>query len=112
MKKASPELTKIVKIAFHKFDKDKSGTLDLDELEKMLREMCQALGLPECDEKQMKKVLRMIDDSGDGALDFDELMKGIPGVMDWLMVNLGRVKTGDQTSFVDNPNFIHGLGKQ
>jgi hypothetical protein len=110
-KKISKELEQIVTIAFDKYDKDKSGALTEAELSKLLREICGSLNLRECSEEEMQILLHMIDDSGDGEIQCDELLENFAEVMDWLMVNLGKfdIKGSD---IKDNPHFIRGLGKQ
>lgn len=107
----SKELEQIVRIAFDKYDKDKSGALTEVELSKLLREICGSLGIRECSEEEMQICLLMIDDSGDGEIQCEELMENFGEVMDWLMVNLGKFNIKGSV-IKDNPHFIRGLGKQ
>lgn len=107
----SRELEQIVTIAFDKYDKDKSGALTEAELAKLLREICGSLGLRDCSEEEMQILLHMIDDSGDGEIQCDELLENFAEVMDWLMVNLGKFDIKGSV-IKDNPHFIRGLGKQ
>lgn len=107
----SKELEQIVTIAFDKYDKDKSGALTEAELAKLLREICGSLGLRDCSEDEMQILLHIIDDSGDGEIQCDELLENFAEVMDWLMVNLGKFDIKGSV-IKDNPHFIRGLGKQ
>jgi len=55
-----------LKTAFDFFDKDKSGTIDLDEIKQVLG------GGQNCSDKVWKEVVGEIDVNGDGEIDFEE----------------------------------------
>lgn len=58
--------------AFVKYDKDRSGTLDVKELLNLLREE-----IPDTTEKDAQWFLGMVDADGSNTLTFGEYIKGV-----------------------------------
>lgn len=60
----------ILRDAFDRYDKDQSGSIDETEFRRMfLEELCQPLS-----EQQVKDAMRIMDKSGNGLIEFDELL--------------------------------------
>ncbi len=59
-----------LKEAFELFDVDKSGTITIDEIKKILG--CNA---EEIDEAEWKQIVEEVDENGDGEISFDEFQK-------------------------------------
>ena len=55
---------------FNLFDTDKSGTIDIDELGKIM----EVLGI-KCTEKETEAMLRLVDEDKNGSIEFDEFLK-------------------------------------
>ena len=65
-----------LKETFDFFDKDKGGTISMDELQLVLKKLGQKVS-----EKEVRRIIKSIDKNNDGELDFDEfvaMMKKIP----------------------------------
>jgi Ca2+-binding EF-hand superfamily protein len=63
--------------AFEKFDKDKSGELDVNELEAIMKESSAALKIPAPSKADVEKALKMIDKDKSGKIDLNEFCKFI-----------------------------------
>ena len=59
-----------MKIAFNKFDKDGSGSIDREELADLSKELGSELT-----EEQLKNALKDLDLNGDGVIDIDEFAR-------------------------------------
>lgn len=110
-------IEKAVKKAFDKYDADGSGALDRDELGKLLKDMCFFMDLEELGQTKMNNILKFIDESGDGEIDYPELLVHIEKVVETLMVeeNTGPEKGENRDTKVNseaNPRLIKGLGRQ
>merc|ERR1712087_428824 len=69
--------TDVLKLLFNAADKDRSGTIDLQELTDALR----ALGFNFLKEKQIAGIYNRADTNKDGKLDFDEWVIEAPKVL-------------------------------
>mmetsp|Transcript_14604 Transcript_14604/g.41743 ORF Transcript_14604/g.41743 Transcript_14604/m.41743 type:complete len:244 (+) Transcript_14604:89-820(+) len=59
-----------LKDAYKKLDKDYSGSLDFDEMSKLLRK-----GNPDLTTKELQRLFKKIDTNGSGCIDFDEFVE-------------------------------------
>jgi hypothetical protein len=75
------------RISFMRYDFDRSGTLDLGELQMALNEFCIASGSPPLSQPQFFGLVRMFDFDGSGSLDFFEYKM--------LLEQLGGIRTYD-----------------
>ena len=76
MAKLRKVLNKVVCVSntcFTKMDKDKSGSLDIDEIRAGLKEV---IGI-ELSEKELADVMQYIDEDNDGSITFKELDQGL-----------------------------------
>lgn len=114
-------LEKAVKKTFDKYDADGSGALDRDELALLLKDMCNIMHLEEFGQKKMNDILKVIDESGDGEIDFPELVRAIANVIDNLdqedeeeNQKADENQTDSKLNAINktNPNIIKGLGRQ
>jgi hypothetical protein len=112
------ELQKLVKKAFDKYDVDGSGALDYDELNLLINDMCFHLNLPELGMREMNKILDTVDESGDGEVQFEELLEHVETAITQLTTCVANLKmpggedTENEYNPADNPKFIRGLGRQ
>jgi Ca2+-binding EF-hand superfamily protein len=80
----SNSLELVIKKLFITYDTDNSGALDREELSNLLNDMCQHLGLEECGQREMAKIILIVDESGDGEVDFPELVHHVGRVVEAL----------------------------
>jgi hypothetical protein len=112
------ELQKLVKKAFDEYDVDGSGALDYYELNLLINDMCFHLDLSELGMREMRKILDSVDESGDGEVQFEELLEHLETVIAQLttfVANLnilGGEDTENEYNPVDKPKFIRGLGRR
>lgn len=66
-KKMSPEERNRLKEVFDRYDRDKSGSIDIDEL----TDMCTELGA-KVTEEQAKQLMKELDQDGNGTIEFGE----------------------------------------
>ena len=66
---------KVAKEIFNRFDKDKSGFIEKDELRELLITVSKQLNLPILTEKEIEEGLKQLDNNNDGKLQFDEFLK-------------------------------------
>ena len=130
-KKLPKELEIIMKKAFDKYDSDKSGELDPEELRKLQDDISLILGFPPLTQKQAERAIKLIDVDNDGDVQFKELLAGIGQVIDKIFYgpriekkssNEQNEDFSDLENIIDsqfssnkvtiNPNFIRGLGRQ
>lgn len=106
---------RILRNAFDIYDTNRTGALDHKQVVQLLNDMCYSLDQPKMKPPQIKEAKDIIDPDGDGEVTFDELKENVGALNDLLMGNNPNttldVKEGD-TSQIDNPNFIKGLGKK
>ena len=63
--------------AFDKFDKDKSGELDINELETVMKDLSKDLKMDPPSKADVQEVLRRIDTNKSGKIDVNEFCKFI-----------------------------------
>ena len=68
-------IRKVAKEIFNRFDKDKSGFIEKDELRELLITVRKQLNLPILTEKEIEEGLKQLDNNNDGKLQFDEFLK-------------------------------------
>ena len=68
-------IRKVAKELFNRFDKDKSGFIEQDELRELLITVSKQLNLPILTEKEIEEGLKQLDNNNDGKLQFDEFLK-------------------------------------
>ena len=68
-------IRKVAKEIFNRFDKDKSGFIEKDELREILITVSKQLNLPILTEKEIEEGLKQLDNNNDGKLQFDEFLK-------------------------------------
>ena len=68
-------IRKVAKEIFNRFDKDKSGFIEKDELRELLITVSKQLNLPILTEKESEEGLKQLDNNNDGKLQFDEFLK-------------------------------------
>ena len=68
-------IRKVAKEIFNRFDKDKSGFIEKDELRELLITVSKQLNLPFLTEKEIEEGLKQLDNNNDGKLQFDEFLK-------------------------------------
>lgn len=105
------KLKKIVKRVFQMYDIDASGNLNQDEFEKLLNDICFALELPKLNQTQLFKILKLMDNDGDGEISYNELIESVGPINDILMSSI-NLNVDPEAYHNDNPNFIKGLGRQ
>lgn len=67
-------IRKVAKEIFNRFDKDKSGFIEKDELRELLITVSKQLNLPILTEKEIEEGLKQLDNNNDGKLQFDEFL--------------------------------------
>ena len=69
------KLMEVAKSAFESVDTDKSGEIDLPELEQVMAQLAQEMGsdLPSADD--VKEVFEYLDTDGSGTIDFQEFSR-------------------------------------
>ena len=67
-------IRKVAKEIFNRFDKDKSGFIEKDELRELLFTVSKQLNLPILTEKEIEEGLKQLDNNNDGKLQFDEFL--------------------------------------
>merc|ERR1712176_1454596 len=67
------KLENMLKVMFTAYDDDGSGTLEREEIGKLINDTCVELGIPEPDNDEIDEMIKFYDDSGDGKFDFDEV---------------------------------------
>ena len=75
------EIGEIVKKAFEIYDVDKSGTLERDEVKKLLNDACGELGADAITDDQLDAVISTVDDNNDGKISYDELFQIIAPIL-------------------------------
>ena len=75
------EIGEIVKKAFEIYDVDKSGTLERDEVKKLLNDACGELGADAITDEQLDAVISTVDDNNDGKISYDELFQIIAPIL-------------------------------
>ena len=59
---------------FERMDLDDNGELDKDELYRLFKVISKRFKVPECKPWQIEYILNLIDENGNGKLDFDEVI--------------------------------------
>lgn len=96
---------------------DGSGALDYEELNLLINDMCLHLNLPELGICEMSKILDTVDESGDGEVQFEELLEHVETVITQLTTCVANLEipegeyTENEYNPADNPKFIRGLGR-
>lgn len=67
------KLLNMLQVMFTAYDDDGSGTLEREEIGKLINDTCVELGIPEPDNDEVDEMIKFYDDSGDGKFDFDEV---------------------------------------
>ena len=75
------EIEEIVKKAFEIYDVDKSGTLERDEVKKLLNDACGELGADAITDEQLDAVISTVDENNDGKISFEELFQIIAPIL-------------------------------
>ena len=75
------ELKAIVKDSFEKYDEDKSGYLEREEIRKLLDDVCEEVGAPAIDDKNLEEAIVAADANGDGKFNCDELFSLIAPII-------------------------------
>ena len=70
-------LTEISKAAFNKFDADKSGEIDANELEAIMKDMSKDLKIDPPSKDEVKQFLDMLDTDKSGKIDLKEFTQFI-----------------------------------
>ena len=70
-----------MKKAFEIYDVDKSGTLERDEVKKLLNDACGELGADAITDEQLDAVISTVDDNNDGKISYDELFQIIAPIL-------------------------------
>ena len=76
------EIKTKVQMAFELYDTDKSGSLEREEVYKLLNDACAELGAPAITEAQLDEVITTGDDDGNKKFSFDELFKVIGPILE------------------------------
>lgn len=75
---------KIFKKEFNKlmrlYDADVSGELDIEEIRYLFDELRKSMFLPPCDDDMAKRIFKILDSDGSGAVDLDEIFSNIKDV--------------------------------
>ena len=123
-----------IKKSFDNYDTDGSGELDPFELQELLNDIADHVKRPHLTTKEMHTALKIIDENGDGEVQYIELLENIGKVLDVVFFAepedkkkekkkqdisfLLKGKTDDEITMVEddpttmNKNYIKGLGKQ
>lgn len=113
----------IIKMAFEYYDRDNSGFLDMKEITELLKDICEALQLPDLTPQRIKEIFEKLDENGDNQITVDEIFAQIGEINNIIMSSLQK-DNGDfpiidnsyidkeNEHYIDNPNFIQGLGRQ
>ena len=75
------KLTEIAKAAFESVDTDKSGVIDLPELEQVMAQLAQEMGSDLPSKEDVKEVLDHLDTDHSGQIDFEEFSQLIKDVL-------------------------------
>ena len=67
------ELKKIVQDSFEKYDEDKSGYLEREEIRKLLDDVCEEIGAPAINDEKLDEAIVVADENKDGRFNLDEL---------------------------------------
>ena len=82
------KLMEVAKAAFESVDTDKSGEIDLPELEQVMAQLAHEMGadLPSADD--VKEVFEFLDADGSGTIDFKEFSRLIKDLL--IEISLGE----------------------
>lgn len=114
-------LAHIMKNCFDYYDKDKIGVLSGQQTENLLNDITNTLDLPKLDNLQMASAFKIIDENGDGVIEFNEQLDNIGKIYEILTPSISTENpTTDLNDAendlinrpINNPNFINRLGKQ
>ena len=75
------EIEDIVRKAFEIYDVDKSGTLERDEVKKLLNDACGELGAESITDEQLDAVIATVDANNDGKISYEELFQIIAPIL-------------------------------
>jgi uncharacterized membrane protein YphA (DoxX/SURF4 family) len=81
----------VLKTMFEVADKDKSGTLDREEL----REAMKALGFVGTTDKDLDKIFKKVDKDKNEVIDFEEFVQGAPAVLKKQLSELAKTNGKD-----------------
>lgn len=75
------EIKEIIKKAFDAYDEDGSGFLEEQEIRRLLDDACKELGTPTITSEHLKKIIKVVDNNGDGKFSVDELSSIIKPIL-------------------------------
>ena len=82
------KLMEIAKTAFESVDTDKSGEIDLPELEQVMAQLAQEMGSDLPSKEDVKEVFEYLDADGSGTIDFKEFSRLIKDLL--IEISLGE----------------------
>ena len=87
------KLMEIAKTAFESVDTDKSGEIDLPELEQVMAQLAQEMGSDLPSKEDVKEVFEYLDADGSGTIDFKEFSRLIKDLI--IEISLGEEEYED-----------------
>ena len=82
------KLMEIAKTAFESVDTDKSGEIDLPELEQVMAQLAQEMGSDLPSKEDVKEVFEYLDTDNSGTIDFQEFSRLIKDLI--IEISLGE----------------------
>jgi Ca2+-binding EF-hand superfamily protein len=79
------KLTEVAKVAFDSVDVDKSGTIDGNELEKVMIQIASDIGADPPTKEDVMEVLEHLDEDKSGKIDFNEFKVLIRDVLEAML---------------------------
>ena len=79
------KFTEVAKVAFDSVDTDKSGTIDANELEKVMGQIAQDMGADPPTKDDVNEVLEHLDTDKSGKIDFNEFKILIRDVLEAML---------------------------
>ena len=71
----SKESSEIAKKVFNKYDKNKDGSLSVDELKPLLEKLAESLKLPKPTDESIQEGIKRLDINKNGVLEFNEFYR-------------------------------------
>ena len=70
-----PEIEKQARECFKKYDKDGNGTIDREELTKLMTDTAEEIGIPKPSDDDISTVLKETDANNDQKIQWDEFLE-------------------------------------
>ena len=71
----SKESSEMAKKVFNKYDKNKDGSLSVDELKPLLEKLAESLNLPKPTDESIQEGIKKLDINKNGVLEFNEFYR-------------------------------------